>query len=183
MVIALPEIRMRCRLILLLLLALPSSLVADDVYLKNGRAFEDVEAEVADGRVIVYLEFGEIGFSLDAVERIEESVSSQALYRQRRDELGSDPAAEAADWLELARWALERGLAPRAREAALPAAEAAPGSESLFKAQEEQYERARAITHTQRGLGLGFSGGLPGSAAAAAPSGESGKPPGYVKKI
>lgn len=33
------------------------------------------------------------------------------------------------------------------------------GTAKWFADQEEQYERARAITHTQRGLGLGFSGG------------------------
>lgn len=32
-------------------------------------------------------------------------------------------------------------------------------TESLFSAQEQQYEKARAITHTQRGLGLGFASG------------------------
>ena len=28
---------------------------------------------------------------------------------------------------------------------------------AMFREQEEQYERARAITHTAKGLGLGFS--------------------------
>ena len=32
-------------------------------------------------------------------------------------------------------------------------------TEQLFSAQEQQYEKARAITHTQRGLGLGFASG------------------------
>ena len=35
---------------------------------------------------------------------------------------------------------------------------AVTSSELMFAAQEEQYERARAATHTMRGLGLGFSG-------------------------
>lgn len=37
---------------------------------------------------------------------------------------------------------------------------AAKSSAKLFEEQEREYERARAITHTQRGLGLGFSGSL-----------------------
>ena len=42
-----------------------------------------------------------------------------------------------------------------------PSAAASVGDKSttrFFQEQESQYERARAITHTQRGLGLGFSG-------------------------
>ncbi len=34
-------------------------------------------------------------------------------------------------------------------------------SSSLFAAQEQQYEKARAVTHTMRGLGLGFGGQVP----------------------
>jgi hypothetical protein len=127
----LQEVPMRRLSLLLLLLALPSSLVADDVLLKNGRAFEDVEAEVVGERVIVYLEFGEIGFSLDAVERIEESVSSQALFRQRRDALTADPDAAASDLLELARWGASRGLEHGARDAALTAARLDPSLSGL----------------------------------------------------
>ncbi len=43
-------------------------------------------------------------------------------------------------------------------EAAAASLSAVTSSESMFAAQEEQYERARAATHTMRGLGLGFSG-------------------------
>ena len=75
---------MRPLLIACVLLVAPP-LAADNVYLTNGRVFEDVETRVEGSRVVVYLSFGEIGFSLDAVERIEEGTSSHALYRQRRD--------------------------------------------------------------------------------------------------
>ena len=48
----------------------------------------------------------------------------------------------------------------------------ASNASKWFADQEQQYEKARAITHTQRGLGLGFSGmvasaSAPPSAAAA----------------
>ena len=42
-----------------------------------------------------------------------------------------------------------------------PSTVAGPGDKTkFFQEQEAQYERARAITHTQRGLGLGFSGAV-----------------------
>jgi len=56
-----------------------------------------------------------------------------------------------------------------------------------FEDQEQQYERARAITHTQRGLGLGFGSAVP--PASAPPSTETTegfsmekKPLSFVKK-
>lgn len=122
---------MRRFALLALVLIVSTSAVADDVYLKNGRVFEDVEAEVSGDRVIVYLPFGEIGFSRDVVERIEESVSTQAVYRQRRDGLVANPGSTAGDWLELARWATSRGFEHGAREAAMRAASLDPSLESL----------------------------------------------------
>lgn len=48
----------------------------------------------------------------------------------------------------------------KASSSSVPLSAAGQNTAKLFADQEEQYERARAITHTQRGLGLGFSGGL-----------------------
>ena len=51
---------------------------------------------------------------------------------------------------------------------------APPSTAKLFADQEEQYERARAFTHTQRGLGLGFSSapaGPPGNLNAGSSAG------------
>jgi len=48
------------------------------------------------------------------------------------------------------------------------------GSAKLFEMQEQQYEKARAITHTARGLGLGFT---PTAAPAATPSTSALPPP------
>ena len=48
------------------------------------------------------------------------------------------------------------------------------GSAKLFELQEQQYEKARAITHTARGLGLGFTAEPP---PAAPPGSASSLPP------
>lgn len=119
--------------VLIVFVALP--VAADDVYLKNGRVFEDVEAEIAGSKVIVHLPYGEIGFSLSAVERIEQSASSFSLYLQRRDELRANTDATADDWLGLARWARRLGLEHGTREAALTAARfdpALPGLDNVL---------------------------------------------------
>lgn len=117
---------------LLLLPLVPSGpLAADDVYLKNGRVFEDVVTEVADGSLLVYLPFGEMRLALDAVERIESGASSLATFRERRESLLADASAGAAEWLELAHWGLASGLRHSGREAALVAAELDPAAEGL----------------------------------------------------
>jgi len=105
--------------------------VADDVYLKNGRVFEDVVAEVGAETVRIQLAFGEMGVPLAAVDRVEHGASSLAAFRERRDALRADPAAEAADWVDLARWAARRDQSHGAREAALVAAELDPRVEGL----------------------------------------------------
>ena len=62
--------------------------------------------------------------------------------------------------------------------AALPPTSETPssvkGSAKLFEMQEQQYEKARAITHTARGLGLGFT---PAAAVPPAPSTSALPPP------
>ena len=114
---------------LLVVVALPAA--ADDVFLKNGRVFEDVIAEVQGDSVHVQLAFGEMRLSLDSVDRIEQGASSLVAFQERRAALATDPSADAAAWLELARWALGIGLNHSAREAALLAAELDPGLEGL----------------------------------------------------
>merc|ERR1712083_361988 len=54
------------------------------------------------------------------------------------------------------------------------------GSAKLFELQEQQYEKARAITHTARGLGLGFT---PAAAVPPAPSTSALPPPGNVSSL
>ena len=126
-------------------LCLAAPLMADDVHLKNGRVFEDVVAELSDSTVTIHLAFGEMTVSLDAVERIERAESTLTAYQSRRDALRSNPAATAADWIELSRWAAARGHRHGARESALRAAEKDPyaeGLEELMRGLEQVYEPA-----------------------------------------
>ncbi|HVT57197.1 MAG TPA: hypothetical protein VHR45_02255 [Thermoanaerobaculia bacterium] len=108
---------------------LAAPVLADTVYLANGRSFEGVIAEAGDTQVKVQMPGGTITLPRNAVLRIEKSDSSFAAYLRRLEELeraSASGAARAADWLELARWARQNGLAQGSREAALQAAEIDP---------------------------------------------------------
>lgn len=113
-------------------------LLGDDVYLKNGRSFENVVAEVGDTQVRVHMPGGVVSLPRTAVDRVEKSDSSFAEYSRRKQELesrarGPRPLAAgiAGDWLELARWARANNLPQVAREAALKAAEINPREAGL----------------------------------------------------
>ncbi len=108
---------------------------ADDVLLKNGRAFEGVIAEVAGERVRIRIPGGELSLPLAQVLRIDAAESAYAGYVARRRELRGRAGAGAEDWLALARWALAHDLGQCAREAALVAAALDPrlaGLEALL---------------------------------------------------
>jgi hypothetical protein len=110
-------------------------LLGDDVYLKNGRSFENVVAEVGDAQVRVHMPGGVVSLPRSAVDRVEKSDSSFAEYSRHKQELESrargprPPSAD--DWLELARWARVNNLPQGAREAALKAAEINPREAGL----------------------------------------------------
>ena len=111
----------------ILLGALPGApLLGDDVYLKNGRSFENVVAEVGDEQVRVHMPGGVVSLPRSAVDRVEKSDSSFAEYSRHKQELESRARGprppSAADWLDLARWARVNNLPQAAREAALKAA-------------------------------------------------------------
>jgi hypothetical protein len=110
-------------------------LLGDDVYLKNGRSFENVVAEVGDAQVRVHMPGGVVSLPRSAVDRVEKSDSSFAEYSRRKQELESRARGPrppgAADWLELARWARANNLPQAAREAALKAAEINPREAGL----------------------------------------------------
>ncbi len=112
-------------------LAVVAPLAADDVYLVNGRVFEDVVATVDGDRVRLHLPFGEMSVPRHTVERIEHAETTLEAFQAERDRLRHDPEAEAVDWVELGRWALERGLRHGAREAALEATRRDPAAEGL----------------------------------------------------
>jgi hypothetical protein len=122
-------------IVFLLLGAVPGTLLrADDVYLKNGRSFEGVVAEVTDTQVRILLPGGKISLARSAVDRVEKSATSYSDFLGRKEEIMAREkraGTSAADWLELARWAHAAGFTQGVREAALAAAEIDPRQAGL----------------------------------------------------
>lgn len=116
-------------LLLLSIFAVP--VFADDVYLVNGRKFEGVIAETAGSQVRIRMQGGTLSLPKDQVLRVEAGDSSLAEYLRRKEALKKNPAAGAADWLELARWAHAKELDQATRESALSAATLDPKLEGL----------------------------------------------------
>jgi hypothetical protein len=117
---------------LLLLLSLGAApVLADDVYLVNGRKFEGVVAETAGSQVRIRMQGGTLSLPKDQVLRVDEGDSSLAEYLRRKDLLRKNPSTRAADWLELSRWAHAKELDQAARESALAAAVLDPRLEGL----------------------------------------------------
>jgi hypothetical protein len=116
-------------LAVLLAASAPPSAVADDVYLTNGQVFEGVVTRRDGDTVRIRMAHGEMGLPASWIERIDESDSALAGYLERREAL--EPGASASEWLELAVWAQEHGLAESARESALRAAALDPGLAGL----------------------------------------------------
>ncbi len=109
---------------------------ADNVYLKNGRSFEGVIAEVAGAQVRIRMPGGVVSLPLSQIERVEEADSSFAEYLRRKEALRRTAEPRATDWLDLARWARVRGLSQGIRESALLAAQLDPhlsGLEPLMR--------------------------------------------------
>ena len=116
-------------LLLLPLIAVP--VLADDVYLVNGRKFEGVIAETTDTQVRIRMQGGTLSLPKEQVLRVDQGDSNLAEYLRRKDLLKKNPTARAGDWLELSRWAHGRELDQAARESALAAAVLDPKLESL----------------------------------------------------
>jgi hypothetical protein len=114
----------------------PAPLRADDVYLKNGRSFTGVVAEVGETQVRIEMPGGSLSLPLSAVDRVEKSGSTFGGFLERKQELLAAEAhargeRHATDWLDLARWAKRNGFTQGAREAALVAAEIDPHVDGL----------------------------------------------------
>jgi hypothetical protein len=122
-----------------LLLSLASGalpLLADDVYLKNGRSFAGVVADVGDSQVRIHMPGGTISLPRGAVDHVRKADSAYAEYLERKSaiesrENGSHGVRRAGEWVELARWARSSNLPQGAREAALTAAEINPREAGL----------------------------------------------------
>jgi hypothetical protein len=108
----------------------PSPVAADDVHLTNGNTFEDVIATVDGDEVRIRLPHGEIALPVSRVQRIVKADTALQEYLDRERALCS-AQADAAQWLELARWARAHGLDHSARESALRAARLDPRLEGL----------------------------------------------------
>src|SRR5690349_10901756 len=106
-------------LLLLSLVAVP--VLADDVYLVNGRKFEGVIAETAGSQVRIRMQGGTLSLPKEQVLRVDQGDSNLAEYLRRKDLLKKSSTTRAADWLELSRWAHSRELDQAARESALAA--------------------------------------------------------------
>jgi hypothetical protein len=115
--------------LLLLLTAIP--VFADNVYLANGRKFEDVMAETTGSQVRIHLQGGVLVLPKSQVLRVEAGDSSLGEYLRRKDALKKSPATRAADWVELARWAQSKQLDQAMRESALAAAVLDPRAPGL----------------------------------------------------
>jgi hypothetical protein len=116
-------------LLLISLIAIP--VLADDVYLTNGRKFEGVVAETTDTQVRIQMQGGTLSLPKSQVLRVEAGDTSLAGYLRRKAALKKNSKAGAADWLELARWARSQGLGQATREAALAAAALEPRLDGL----------------------------------------------------
>jgi len=103
-----------------LLFALPVVALADDVYLKNGKSFQDVIATEEGAQVRIRMPAGELALPKEQVARIERGASAYGEYLARKSALGKTAGAPA--WLALALWARGQGLDHGVREAALKAA-------------------------------------------------------------
>jgi hypothetical protein len=116
-------------LLLLLLTALP--VFADDVYLVNGRKFEGVMTETTETQVRIQMQGGVIVLPRSQVLRVEAGDSNLGEFLRRKEALRKNPGTQAADWLELARWAKSRQLDQATRESALAAATLDPRAPGL----------------------------------------------------
>jgi hypothetical protein len=119
-----------CLVVLAALLVVPRPAAADDVHLTNGRAFENVVAEVVGDRVAIRLPSGVIRIPKSKVARIERKETALETFLDRRFAL-VEHRGSAADWLELARWARDHGLDSGYLEAARRAADLDPKLEGL----------------------------------------------------
>ncbi len=100
--------------IVALVVALPTGLIADVVYLKSGGKLEGRIVSQTDETIEVDIGAGSLSFPMSSVDRIEEGRSPLDDYDERAAALAAD---DSDGWLELARWASRAGLGTQARQA------------------------------------------------------------------
>ncbi len=100
------------RKIVLLLLLMPGSLLADEVFLKGGGKFTGRITEQDEERITVDIGDGSVGFSMERVERIVKGLSPLDEYDARAGKLGPQ---DVDGWRKLAQWATTKGLSRQSR--------------------------------------------------------------------
>jgi hypothetical protein len=104
----------RCLFLACVLALLPTTGLADEVFLKGGGRISGQILSRTETSVAVNVGAGVITVPMSSVLRIEETRSVLDDYDER---VASVRADRAADWLELARWAASEGLGTQARRA------------------------------------------------------------------
>ncbi|HSG40042.1 MAG TPA: hypothetical protein VLE27_10425 [Thermoanaerobaculia bacterium] len=160
---------MRTRFLFPLLSLVPLSMIAgpvlaDDVYLVNGRKFEGVVTETTDTQVRITMQGGTLSLPLDHVLQVDKGDSSLQEYLRRKEALKKGGSAR--EWLELARWAQDKELQQAGREAALAAAKIDPDLPGLAPVLrgygyvfDEQVGRWIPYAESMRRKGFVLSGG------------------------
>jgi hypothetical protein len=153
------------RVLLGLLILVPALAAADEVRLQNGKVFEGVIAVEHGDVVEVRIPGGSLSLPRASVREIVRSSSPYGTYLERSAAL-RERDADAAAWLELAKWARRQELGSAAREAALAAAEldpALPGLAPLLRGMGYELDETDRVwlplAETMRRKGLVLAGG------------------------
>jgi hypothetical protein len=102
------------RALVVSLVLLPAAARADDVFLKGAGRLSGVIVERSAASITLETGPGRVTLPMSRVVRVVARTGDLAIYRQRAAALMPD---NAAGWLDLARWAGDRGLLTQAREA------------------------------------------------------------------
>lgn len=103
---------------------LPGVAAADEVLLRGGGKVTGVIVERTARSIVIETWPGRVAVPLARVESIREAASDLAAYQERAASLAYD---DVAGWIELARWAAERDLGTRSRDAYRRVLELDPG--------------------------------------------------------
>jgi hypothetical protein len=94
--------------------AAAASVAADDVFLRGGGKVSGLVVDRTPTSLVVEVGPGRVTLPLSRIDRVVESRTALGVFRERSAHLAAD---DLAGWLEVGRWAEERGLSTQAREA------------------------------------------------------------------
>lgn len=133
------------RFLILLALALPCHLAADEVFLKGGGRLEGIVVEQDAKSVVIEMGPGRVTIPRSRVERIVGGSAALTTYRERASRLS---ATDTAGWFELALWAQGRGLTTQAQAAFERVVGIDPGNATAQRALDREWVDGRWL---QRG--------------------------------